>query len=120
VKFWKEQSREILQTSLRLGGKWDGDLLVKNKEPAFPGESHQLFVPSDLPQEWKDKISTQLWKTNGLSKRELGAFMIIQGMASRDTFDPGQATPEQRAKLAVIEVDALLYELNKPEENERP
>lgn len=49
----------------------------------------------------------------GLTKREYFAAMAMQGMIGRDSYDAGQATPQQRAHLAVIEADALIAELNK-------
>lgn len=49
----------------------------------------------------------------GLSKREWFAGMIIAGMQARDMFDPGQATPKQRASLACADADALIAELEK-------
>ena len=44
----------------------------------------------------------------GMTLRDYFAAKAIQGMAARDVFDAGQATPEQRAKLAYIEADAML------------
>ena len=44
----------------------------------------------------------------GLTKRDWFAGMALQGMMSRDCFDSGQATPEQRSTLAYIEADAML------------
>jgi hypothetical protein len=44
----------------------------------------------------------------GMSLRDYFAGQVAGGMAARDTFDQGQATPEQRATLAYIEADAML------------
>lgn len=44
----------------------------------------------------------------GMSLRDWFAGMAMQGMMARDSFDPGQATPQQRAALAYLEADALL------------
>lgn len=37
----------------------------------------------------------------------------LAGMHARDAFDPGQSTPEQRAKLAYIDARAMLAEREK-------
>jgi hypothetical protein len=50
----------------------------------------------------------------GLNKREYFAAVAMQGMMSRDAFDPGQQTPLQRARLACIEAAALIEALNEP------
>lgn len=47
----------------------------------------------------------------GLTKREYFAAKILAAMSARDTFDPGQATPQRRAKLALIDADALIAAL---------
>ena len=49
----------------------------------------------------------------GLTMRDYFAARAMQGMMARDVFDGGQARPEQRAKLAYIEADAMLKERNK-------
>ena len=49
----------------------------------------------------------------GMTLRDYFAAKAMQGMAARDTFDAGQATPEKRARLAYIEADALLSERSK-------
>ena len=43
-----------------------------------------------------------------LTLRDYFAAKAMQGMHARDTFDAGQATPEQRARLAYIDADAML------------
>lgn len=45
--------------------------------------------------------------------RDYFAANVLQGFAARDVFDPGIATPEQRAKLAYIDADAMLKEREK-------
>jgi len=40
--------------------------------------------------------------------RDLFAAFALAGMNSRDDFDAGQARPEQRAKLAYIDADAMI------------
>ena len=45
---------------------------------------------------------------SGMSLRDWFAGQVIAAMASRDTYDPGQDTPEKRARLAYIEADAML------------
>ena len=44
----------------------------------------------------------------GMTLRDYFAAKAMQGFAARDVFDPGLATPEQRAKLAYIDADAML------------
>jgi hypothetical protein len=43
-----------------------------------------------------------------MTLRDYFAAKAMQGMNARDGFDAGQASPEQRAKLAYIEADAML------------
>ena len=45
---------------------------------------------------------------DGMSLRDWFAGQALAGFSSRDTFDPGQAEPEQRARLAYIDADAML------------
>lgn len=53
-------------------------------------------------------------KTGGYARdmtmRDHFAGLVMQGFAARDTHDAGLATPEQRAKLAYIDADAMLKE----------
>ena len=44
----------------------------------------------------------------GMTLRDYFAAKALQGMHARDQFDSGQARPEQRAKLAYIDADAML------------
>ena len=60
--------------------------------PAFPKTP---FIEIGTPQ-------------NGMTLRDYFAAKAMQGMAARDIFDAGQATPEQRAKLAYADADAML------------
>lgn len=48
-----------------------------------------------------------------LKIRDLFAIASCQGMMARDTFDEGQSTPQQRARLAYIEADAMMAEREK-------
>lgn len=48
----------------------------------------------------------------GMTLRDYFAAKAMQGMNARDGFDAGQASPEQRAKLAYIEADAMLKARN--------
>ena len=45
---------------------------------------------------------------NNMTMRDLFAVFAMAGMNSRDVFDAGQERPEQRAKLAYIEADAMI------------
>ena len=45
---------------------------------------------------------------NNMTMRDLFAAFALAGMTSRDDFDAGQARPEQRAKLAYIDADAMI------------
>jgi hypothetical protein len=71
-------------------------------EPAFP-----------VVTQWRDENGKSF---SGLTLRQYYAGLAMQGMSGRDTYDAGQATPEQRAKLAVIEADALLAALERGKE----
>ena len=44
----------------------------------------------------------------GMTLRDYFAAKAMQGMNARDLYDGGQARPEQRAKLAYIEADAMM------------
>ena len=48
---------------------------------------------------------------SGMSLRAWFAGQIMAALNGRDTFDKGGATPQQRARLAVIDADALITEL---------
>jgi hypothetical protein len=48
----------------------------------------------------------------GMTLRDYFAGLAMQGMMARDVFDGGQARPEQRAKLAYIEADAMMKAKN--------
>lgn len=58
-----------------------------------------------------------LVKTGGFARdmtmRDHFAGLVLQGFAARDMHDAGLVTPEQRAKLAYIDADAMLKERNK-------
>ena len=45
---------------------------------------------------------------NNMTMRDLFAAFAMAGMNSKDAFNAGQARPEQRAKLAYIEADAMI------------
>jgi hypothetical protein len=47
-----------------------------------------------------------------MTLRDYFAAKAMQGMMARDVFDGGQARPEQRAKLAYIESDAMMKAKN--------
>lgn len=53
-------------------------------------------------------------KTGGFARdmtmRDHYAGLVLQGFAARDMHDAGLVTPEQRAKLAYIDADAMLKE----------
>lgn len=53
-------------------------------------------------------------KTGGFARdmtlRDHFAGLALQGFAARDMHDAGLVTPEQRAKLAYIDADAMLKE----------
>lgn len=58
-----------------------------------------------FPSQHDDDIG---YPAKGMTLRDYFAAKAMQGMNSRDGFDVGQARPEQRAKLAYIEADAML------------
>lgn len=49
----------------------------------------------------------------GMTLRDWFASQCLQGMHARQMFDSGLATPEQRARLAYIDADAMLKEREK-------
>lgn len=49
------------------------------------------------------------WR-RGMTLRDYFAGQALMGMHGRDSFDPGQQTPAQRAHLAYIDADAMLAE----------
>ena len=51
---------------------------------------------------------TETFQVEGMTLRDYFAAKAMQGMNARDSFDPGQASAAQRAKLAYIEADAML------------
>jgi hypothetical protein len=48
-----------------------------------------------------------------MTLRDYFAAAALNGMHARDTFDHGQATTEQRARLCYIDADAMLAEREK-------
>ena len=46
----------------------------------------------------------------GMSLLDWFAGQALSGMHARDTYDDGQATPQQRAKLAYIDAAAMIAE----------
>ena len=48
------------------------------------------------------------WTKDGMTLRDYFAAKVMQGFAARDSHDAGLATPQQRAKLAYIDADAML------------
>lgn len=48
------------------------------------------------------------WASAGMSLRDYFAGQALAGIHARDTYDPEQATPEQRARLAYLDADAML------------
>jgi hypothetical protein len=52
---------------------------------------------------------------NGLTKRELFAAMVLQGLCANTTPEVGQIGPEGRARCAVESADALLKVLSEPQ-----
>ena len=60
----------------------------------------------------KPAFPTAMNQTEGLTLRDYFAAKAMQGRHARDTFDLGQARPEQRARLAYIEADAMMKARN--------
>jgi hypothetical protein len=72
---------------------------------------------SAFPATWYDRDSMGEIAIRGtepgMSLRAWLAGMALCGMHARDAFDEGQAEPAQRARLACIDADALIAELEK-------
>ena len=66
-----------------------------NNIPAFP---RPKFMEQAVRYDQED----------GMTLRDYFAAMALQGMNARDTYDAGQASPYQRAKLAYLEADAMM------------
>ena len=70
----------------------------KDGGPAYPSPGQELTNGIDyLPQP-------------GMSLRDAVALAVLAAMHGRDSYDDGQATPEQRARLAFLEAAAFLAE----------
>ena len=65
-----------------------------NNPPAFPLHNHGA--------------QTLGLHVTGMTLRDYFAAKAMQGFAARDSHDAGLATPQQRAKLAYIDADAML------------
>ena len=59
-------------------------------------------------ERWPEPVYLTADHAINMSLRDYFAAKAMQGFAARDVFDPGLATPEQRAKLAYIDADAML------------
>lgn len=60
-------------------------------------------------QEVKNAVDKMMMeKISGPSLRDQFAMAALTGIMARDAYDPGQATPKQRAALAYLEADAML------------
>jgi len=46
----------------------------------------------------------------GMTLRDYFAGQVLEGMHARDTYDPAQKTPQQRAALAYLDADAMIAE----------
>jgi hypothetical protein len=59
--------------------------------------------PPAFPIHWENH-------SEGMTLRDYFAAKVMQGFAARDSHDAGLATPQQRAKLAYIDADAMMQE----------
>lgn len=87
---------------------------IDNGGPAFPHDHPTILVPSDMPQEWKDKMRQIAGQVEGLSKREWFAGMAMQGMLAnfyREGFPDNKAF--HYAQSAFHIADAMLEESQK-------
>lgn len=67
-------------------------------------------MTEDRPEYAFPVSSIDGYTQSGMTLRDYFAAKVMQGMHSRDSYDSGHATPEQRAKLAYIDADAMLAE----------
>jgi len=51
--------------------------------------------------------------TIGMTLRDYFAAASLSGMQARNSFDPGLASPEQRAHIAYLDADAMIAERGK-------
>ena len=65
--------------------------------PAFPVEGFSPNLGSII-------------RSSGMTMRDWFAGQALAGMHARDSFDRGLASPEQRARVAYIDADAMLAE----------
>lgn len=83
-------------------------------------DSHAVFVPKGMPQEWVNKVLSLEVTAKGMTKREWFAGLAMQGiLANLHTFEQGkykregvQVTPSVTL-LAVDVADKLIEDLNK-------
>jgi len=54
-----------------------------------------------------DRVNLHM-QAQGMSLRDWFAGQVLTGMHARDEYDEGLATPQQRARLAYIDADAML------------
>lgn len=83
-------------------------MTIKNGGPAFA-----RAAGNNGATHFEDRDSSS--EQEGMSLRDYFAGQVIAGMHARNTFDPGQVTPTQRAHLAYLDADALLNERAKSE-----
>jgi len=65
---------------------------------------HVNYVQTSPPAAESEKREP----AGGVDLRDWFAGMVLAGMHTRSDYDPGTATPKQRASLAYIDADAML------------
>ncbi len=85
-------------------------------KPAFPSNQPTIYVPDDLPNEWRDKIAQIVGQIKGMTLREYAAIQAMQGMLAHSCDKAPNLINEKAesvAKRSVEMADALLKELDK-------
>lgn len=79
-------------------------------------EKRIVALPGDEPKETPvfafpyRMANTDQFCEAGMTLRDYFAGQALGGMHGRDYYDPGQTTPEQRARLCYIDADAMMAE----------
>ncbi len=88
------------------GGGWAA-VKLRNHVVALEAEYDWAHAAPDLSFQPMPAMGTVHYEEK-MTMRDKFAAKALGGMHARDGFDSGQATPDQRARLAYIDADAML------------